>query len=191
MTAWLARQPAFQKSRDVEVSTAHNGTFVPGEEEDPTDEEQKPLKYIPSPNTTYSLWYKGHWMTVSRSKAEGGGDYWSRTKEDRLHISILSWNHQIVNQLLLEAKKTWNEERETGVSVHVADQYDDWRCISTRPKRPIRSIILDPGIKNLLLEDARDFLGSKKWYAERGIPFRRGYLLVSLVLSSLSVLETK
>jgi chaperone BCS1 len=31
----------------------------------------------------------------------------------------------------------------------------------------------------LVVEDARDFLGSKSWYSERGIPFRRGYLLVS------------
>jgi len=29
------------------------------------------------------------------------------------------------------------------------------------------------------MADAKDFLNSKKWYTERGIPFRRGYLLVS------------
>jgi chaperone BCS1 len=40
---------------------------------------------------------------------------------------------------------------------------------------------LDPGIKDLLINDARDFLGSKSWYAARGIPFRRGYLLVSFL----------
>ncbi|KAI0725711.1 hypothetical protein C8Q72DRAFT_785030, partial [Fomitopsis betulina] len=39
-------------------------------------------------------------------------------------------------------------------------------------------IILDPGIKETLLNDARDFFSSKKWYTDRGIPFRRGYLLV-------------
>jgi len=32
-------------------------------------------------------------------------------------------------------------------------------------------------VKELLLDDARDFLDSKQWYADRGIPFRRGYLL--------------
>lgn len=46
----------------------------------------------------------------------------------------------------------------------------------------MRSIVLDPGVKDLLLEDARDFLRSKSWYAERGIPFRRGYLLVRIFL---------
>lgn len=39
------------------------------------------------------------------------------------------------------------------------------------------SIVLNPGIKEILLDDARDFLRSEKWYADRGIPFRRGYLL--------------
>ncbi|KAF9552915.1 hypothetical protein CPC08DRAFT_788825 [Agrocybe pediades] len=39
------------------------------------------------------------------------------------------------------------------------------------------SIMLDPGVKEMLLDNARDFLASKKWYADRGIPFRRGYLL--------------
>jgi mitochondrial chaperone BCS1 len=56
--------------------------------------------------------------------------------------------------------------------------------------------VLDEGVKELLIEDARDFLKSKQWYAGRGmslalpsrsmlchlthfsgIPFRRGYLL--------------
>ena len=39
------------------------------------------------------------------------------------------------------------------------------------------SIVLNPGVKEMLVEDARDFLRSEKWYADRGIPFRRGYLL--------------
>ena len=38
-------------------------------------------------------------------------------------------------------------------------------------------MVLGGGIKERLLEDARDFLESETWYSERGIPFRRGYLL--------------
>lgn len=48
----------------------------------------------------------------------------------------------------------------------------------------MRSIVLDPGMKDLLLDDARDFLNSKQWYSDRGIPFRRGYLLVCPPLRS-------
>lgn len=46
----------------------------------------------------------------------------------------------------------------------------------------MNSIVLEPGIKDMLIGDARDFLNSKSWYAERGIPFRRGYLLVRIRL---------
>ena len=51
--------------------------------------------------------------------------------------------------------------------------------MASRPKRPLKSVILDAGVKEAILEDALNFLDSKEWYLERGIPFRRGYLLVS------------
>jgi chaperone BCS1 len=53
----------------------------------------------------------------------------------------------------------------------------DWRFVTSRPQRPLQSIVLDAGVKELLISDARDFLRSKAWYSSRGIPFRRGYLL--------------
>lgn len=185
MMTWLARQPSFQKSRDIEVSTSAYCTLVPGEDPDPKDEDQKPLKLIPAPNTTYTMWFQARWMRVYRTKTETGNGYYRNTEEG-LHLRILSRDPRILARLLLEAKRAWGEDREAGVSVHIADQDNDWRCIATRPKRPIRSIILDEGVKDMLLEDARDFLGSKKWYAERGIPFRRGYLLVSILLLTTS-----
>ena len=49
--------------------------------------------------------------------------------------------------------------------------------MSTQHNRPMKSIVLDPGIIELVMGDAKDFLASKEWYAERGIPHRRGYLL--------------
>lgn len=40
--------------------------------------------------------------------------------------------------------------------------------MGTRPKRPLQSIILEPGVKELLLDDAHDFLDSQDWYTDRG-----------------------
>jgi hypothetical protein len=57
-------------------------------------------------------------------------------------------------------------------------QHKRWRHLASRRKRPLNSIVLDPGIKDRLVNDAREFLASQDWYATRGIPFRRGYLLV-------------
>ena len=33
---------------------------------------------------------------------------------------------------------------------------------------------MDPKLKNYIVEDAKEFFASESWYAERGLPFRRG-----------------
>jgi chaperone BCS1 len=81
--------------------------------------------------------------------------------------------------MLAEARGSWQRSKAEQVSVYASDIRNEWRLITSRPKRPLLSIILDAGVKEAILEDALDFLDSKEWYSERGIPFRRGYLLVS------------
>lgn len=95
-------------------------------------------------------------------------------------IRILARDHKVVNQLLLDAKNVWKAAKEELISIYSSNSKNEWRFIASRPKRPLSSIVLDVGIKEKILDDAKDFLNSKRWYAERGIPFRRGYLLVSL-----------
>ncbi|ODV84928.1 hypothetical protein CANARDRAFT_28665 [[Candida] arabinofermentans NRRL YB-2248] len=54
----------------------------------------------------------------------------------------------------------------------------DWRPFGQpRKKRLVDSVILDKGIKESILNDIKEFLQSGKWYHDRGIPYRRGYLL--------------
>ena len=38
-------------------------------------------------------------------------------------------------------------------------------------------MILDKGVAERVLGDVREFWGAREWYAQRGIPYRRGYLL--------------
>ncbi|EFY85066.1 Complex III assembly protein translocase and chaperone [Metarhizium acridum] len=46
-----------------------------------------------------------------------------------------------------------------------------------RKKRPLGSVILDDGVKESIVADVKDFLSRQGWYVDRGIPYRRGYLL--------------
>ena len=39
------------------------------------------------------------------------------------------------------------------------------------------SVVLAEGVAERIETDIRAFLGRGRWYAERGIPYRRGYLL--------------
>jgi hypothetical protein len=51
-----------------------------------------------------------------------------------------------------------------------------WRTVCRKPKRSLSTVHLPSGQKESILRDINRFLSSQEWYAERGIPFRRGYL---------------
>ncbi|CAL1714276.1 unnamed protein product [Somion occarium] len=172
---WLSKHPKWGKARTLEVSTRSFGlssAAVTVDGEGDCDSNRK-LSYLPSVSESYSLWHKHRYMTVIREKSQDG---FYRTVET-LQIKILARDHRVLTDLLLEAKMAYQAAQEHLISVYVSDACNSWRMVATRPKRPLKSIVLDPGLKDLLLEDARDFLASKSWYSERGIPFRRGYLL--------------
>ncbi|KAJ8474114.1 hypothetical protein ONZ51_g7432 [Trametes cubensis] len=95
-----------------------------------------------------------------------------------LKISVVARNNDILKRLVLEAKREYEKDAEHRVHIFMADTtYGCWRWNGARQKRPMSSIVLEPGVKDMILADCKDFLASEDWYAERGIPFRRGYLL--------------
>jgi chaperone BCS1 len=71
--------------------------------------------------------------------------------------------------MILEAREKWISLGSDKIDIYASEKYgDDWSHVASRPKRPLTSIVLDEGIKELILDDARDFMRSKKWYADRG-----------------------
>ncbi|KAL0570750.1 hypothetical protein V5O48_011216 [Marasmius crinis-equi] len=180
MMLWLAKQPSWKNTRDVEVSTETYGANTTSVQLDGDEasasyfKSSRKLTYLPSLATTYSLWYKRRYMTITRTQQQTG---WYGHKERTLCISIFSRRSSLLIELLQEARDAYLADQAHSMCVFVSDNNNNWKHVACRPKRSMRSIILDPGTKDKLLEDARDFLESKAWYAERGIPFRRGYLL--------------
>jgi len=176
MMVWLAKQPSWSKARDVQVSTKTfglNSSSMLVEGEDAVLPGSRQISITPNFTTTYRIWYKRRLMIVTRIQSEG---YFGR-KDEMLTIDILTRSNKFLTELLLEAKRNYMDNLQDNVSVYVSTVDNNWRLAASRPKRPLRSIILDPGVKELLINDAREFLESKRWYAERGIPYRRGYLL--------------
>ncbi|KZT66557.1 P-loop containing nucleoside triphosphate hydrolase protein [Daedalea quercina L-15889] len=173
---WLSLHPVWKEARTVEVSARNFGLGNTSEDEDDAGAQSSTSRYVsylPRLDDTYTLWYKGHYMIVQREERMEG--QWS-TKET-LDISILSLDRRVLQTLLDEARQVYREAERKTISIYAADTGGQWKYMTSRPKRPLSSIILDPGIKNVLMNDARDFLSSRKWYADRGVPFRRGYLL--------------
>lgn len=52
-----------------------------------------------------------------------------------------------------------------------------WKQSASKPGRPWESVVLPENVKEDLLEDAIEFLEGEAFYRERGLPYRRGYLL--------------
>ena len=52
-----------------------------------------------------------------------------------------------------------------------------WTSAKRKQRRPLSSIILQEGVIQSLVADAREFLATEDWYTAAGIPHRRGYLL--------------
>ncbi|KAH0836762.1 hypothetical protein J3R83DRAFT_8510 [Lanmaoa asiatica] len=194
---WLSKQPSWKGARNVQISTSNfdlHGVQIDSNE-DPGAHSRK-VTYLPAVSESYTLWYNYRWMRVTRAiESHRGG--WS-TRET-LTISIMTRDHGVLTGILQGAKQGYIEAQKDKITIFVSDRYNryfvihleaqirllnhlvdsanGWRELATRPKRPLNSIILDPGISDLVVEDVQDFLSSKEWYAERGIPFRRGYLL--------------
>ncbi|SJL13877.1 uncharacterized protein ARMOST_17326 [Armillaria ostoyae] len=185
---WLSKQPAWGRSREFEIttrSTGRNGltqsTTGDLDDEDEEDEDdalvhgrrKRKVAFMPSIDTTHTIYYRGHWLRITRTKRYPDYGHGSSLK-----ISVVARNNDILKKLVLEAKREYEKDAEHRVHIFLADtSYPCWRWNGARQKRPMSSIVLQPGVKDMLLADCKDFLCSEEWYAERGIPFRRGYLL--------------
>ncbi|KAI5895797.1 P-loop containing nucleoside triphosphate hydrolase protein [Schizophyllum commune H4-8] len=183
---WLSKQPAWGRSREFDITTRSGGrssltqaTTGDLEDEEGEDDDElvhgrrkRKVAFMPSLDTTHTIYYRGHWLRITRTKryADYGGE--------ALKISVVARNNDILKKLVLEAKREYEKDAEHRVHIFMADtSYGCWRWNGARQKRPMSSIVLQPGVKDMLLADCKDFLASEEWYAERGIPFRRGYLL--------------
>lgn len=53
----------------------------------------------------------------------------------------------------------------------------DWMAAQSRPSRPLSTVVLNDDAGARLVRDVKDFFDAERWYADRGVPYRRGYLL--------------
>jgi chaperone BCS1 len=117
-------------------------------------------------------------MRITRGEERSSGEFpYNERRERSLVVRILARNHAVLDRLILEAHNAYLASQEDTIQIYIYDTFHNWRKLANHPKRPLNSIILDPGVKDKLIIDAKDFLASKVWYSARGIPFRRGYLL--------------
>lgn len=143
------------------------------------------LHFTPSTGTHW-FWYAGMPLRFRRIQNSSKVSLRNPSDQEELSISCLGRSPAILKKLLCEARllylkkddsKTIIYRATTSVSSYGSDSY--WQRCMSRPSRPFSTVILPQQVKDELIADAADYLdpSTRRWYANRGIPYRRGYLL--------------
>ncbi|KAI8066466.1 BCS1 N terminal-domain-containing protein [Gongronella butleri] len=172
---WLSEQPYSQHATQFSVTTtiSRHGKPLTGEG---IDSLLPAVYFLPAPGF-HLLTYHRRLIWLSRERSQAAVVQNASSMVERIRISTFGRSRHILQQLVLDAQKQFIERDQSRTVVFSADQYGAWRRTRSRPKRPLNSIVIPSHIKTHLVDDAKEFLSSEHWYASRGIPFRRGYLL--------------
>ncbi|KAI8825942.1 BCS1 N terminal-domain-containing protein [Fimicolochytrium jonesii] len=131
---------------------------------------------VPGPGRHY-IRYEGAWIQVERQRERNMIDLKSGTPWETITLTTLSRDRKLFHKMLEEAK-TNALAKEEGKTVVYTSYGPDWRPFGNpRKRRPLASVVLADGISDTILHDVKSFMTGGKWYFDRGIPYRRGYLL--------------
>ncbi len=178
--AWLATQSYTRRAHDLSLVT----TWV-SHDPDPTIDSDPDYSHPSGPASearfllspapgTHLMTYRGRLLILHRTRRDlqNGG---AQAYQESLKLQILGGSRTLVEELLGEAHAA-SFPATPGVSILSACG-GCWSATSWQAKRPIGSLVLADGILEDMLADLREFYAAQAWYAERGIPYRRGYLL--------------
>ncbi|TAQ84248.1 hypothetical protein B7494_g7428 [Chlorociboria aeruginascens] len=144
---------------------------------------QKMVQFTPSFGTHY-FWYKKKLLCFQRSEDTRQNGWGSISQREQIAISSLGRSPMILKELLEECRTNFqkSDENKTIIyrgAVKSGSTEPSWtRCVS-RVSRPFSTIVLEEKVKVDLLKDMKEYLHpyTRRWYSNRGIPYRRGYLL--------------
>lgn len=121
--------------------------------------------------------YKNNWIQVERTREQQTLDLHMGVPWESVTLTAFGNNKQIYFDILEEARQLALQATEGKTLMYTA-MGSEWRPFGhPRRRRPTTSVVLDRGITNRIISDCNDFIENSLWYTQRGIPYRRGYLL--------------
>jgi chaperone BCS1 len=99
-----------------------------------------------------------------------------------LKLQCISLSLSPIKKFLDEVRAYSRKVSVSSITVYRTTSYSQdivrWNSVASRPSRDISTVILDKHKKQALLRDINEYLHphTRQWYANHGIPYRRGYL---------------
>jgi chaperone BCS1 len=132
--------------------------------------------FVPSPGTHF-FQYKRNFIRVERNREKQMMNLHSGIPWETVTLTALGRDRSIFFEILEKARTTALQKQE-GYTVMYTAIGAEWRPFGyPRKKRPLSSVVLDNGLSESILGDINEFISNPQWYNQRGIPYRRGYLL--------------
>lgn len=121
--------------------------------------------------------YNNCLLSITRERSNRMIDMANSAPYETIKLTTLFRDKFVFHRILNEAKEMAIKDTK-GKIVLFTSFGADWRKFGQpKLKRSMNSVVLDKGIQDSIWNDIQDFLSNSKWYIQRGIPYRRGYLL--------------
>ncbi|XP_063789968.1 mitochondrial chaperone BCS1 isoform X1 [Pseudophryne corroboree] len=132
--------------------------------------------FVPSPGNHF-IWYRNKWIRIERNREKQMIDLHTGTPWESVTFTAIGTKRDIFFSILQEARELALRQQE-GKTVMYSAMGSEWRPFGfPRRRRPLSSVVLEEGISEQIIQDVKGFIDNPKWYSDRGIPYRRGYLL--------------
>ncbi|KAI0220763.1 Complex III assembly protein translocase and chaperone, partial [Massospora cicadina] len=131
---------------------------------------------VPGPGEHFFK-FQGAWFRVQRQRDSKMVDLTSGTPWETITLTTLARDSNLFPKLLNQAREEALSKQE-GKTVIYTSWGPEWRPFGQpRKKKPLSSVVLKDGQTERIVSDVKSFLLNGDWYHQRGIPYRRGYLL--------------
>ena len=146
-----------------------------------------PPRFQPSFGS-HHFFHKGRLFQLSRDIQQVMRDGWGGNvmrNEEYITLTCVGRSAQPIKDLINVARDHYLDEEKSRTVVRRPSPKEQrgrgrtvWMKVATRPSRPMETVVLDHEQKNRVLVDINEYLhpSTPRWYANRGIPYRRGYL---------------
>ncbi|KXT01837.1 hypothetical protein AC579_9405 [Pseudocercospora musae] len=125
---------------------------------------------------SHILRYKNAFIAVSRERVERSQDSQGRPFETLKLTTLYHYRH-VFEDILRESHEMANRSVEGKTVVYTSHRMAWEPSGEPKRRRPFQSVVLQHGLAERILHDIREFQDARTWYLDRGIPYRRGYLL--------------
>ena len=177
LSLWLANHPYSRRARSL---TAKSRRDDYGNVDRDGGDDLPDVVFTPAPGS-HVFFYERRliWLSRERETLKGGdksGDFFSLRQRETFQIRVLGRKQQVIRSLIEKARDAAIKARDSRVNIYMSS-HGCWLRNDTRQMRALSTVILPGNTAQEIAADVGDFLNAQPWYAERGIPYRRGYLL--------------